>query len=413
MTTAQNNIPEQPPAFTCHDVDQVLWDIAIDAPDLLAALQHDLPGLAVRLEGLRRQLPCAHSINPFHRDDLQRPYRHLRAFYQSTGAGSAVLAHKGTEVHAHDLDQHLAVLAEFRIDYPVRGKSLFSAAEHFALVEQKVPLAISSMEAVEDARAACQLQQAHWQRFGQLACIPTPLLVIQWPAAVRDSHLQALRRLLSGRAMHIVDTMTAQGLAAIIYHYPSLPLRVAHLPSELKKQGTGTWLQRLSDLTASYGLTPEQVVERWIDLVARMLALGFLPGRTEHIGIGHCLEMQNAVIDGGFVDLGSIVAMTEVKSDSAFMEMLMAAFADLAKTVRHFMLGPVPDVEAEYRNPSLLMLACLQRVVPALLQRLRTYPDLEPRLQAYLDRSESTCFTALAEELQNLSPRMLNPAEHA
>ncbi|MFZ6745822.1 hypothetical protein ACO0LC_21565 [Undibacterium sp. JH2W] len=398
-------------SITAHKVERVLWDVTTVAAELHTALSAILPDLDARLAALRVNLPCAHGINPFQSGAYQRPYRHLRAFYQDTGAG--VLAHKGTEVYAHDRDQHLAVLAQFRIDYPVRGKSLFSAAEHFALVEQKIPLAISAFEAVEDAKAACMLQQAHLRRFGQLACIPTPLLVLAWPASARDSHLTALRSLLSERAMRIVETSSADGLAAIIYHYPSLPLRVAHLPVELKKLGDTPWLQRLSSLTAGYGLTPEQVVDRWIDLVARMLVLGFLPGRTEHIGIGHCLEMQNAVIDGGFVDLGSIIPMAEVRSDAAFMEMLMAAFADLSKTVRHFMLGPVADVEAEYRNPSLLMLACLQRVVPALLQRLRTYPDLEPRLQAYLDRSEASCFSALAEEFQYLSPAMLNPAEHA
>lgn len=399
------------PDMSIHAVEQVLWDVSTEAAELHAALAAILPDLDTRLAALRQELPCAHSINPFHSGEYQRPYRHLRAFYQDTGVG--VLAHKGTEVYAHDRDQHLAVLAQFRIDYPVRGKSLFSAAEHFALVEQKIPLAISAFEAVEDAKAACMLQQAHLRRFGQLASIPTPLLVLAWPVSARESHLAALRKLLSERAMRIVETSSADGLAAIIYHYPRLPLRVAHLPVELKKFGDAPWLQRLASLTAGYGMTPGQVVDRWIDLVARMLALGFLPGRTEHIGIGHCLEMQNAVIDGGFVDLGSIIPMAEVRSDAAFMEMLMAAFADLSKTVRHFMLGPVADVEAEYRNPSLLMLACLQRVVPALLQRLRTYPDLEPRLQAYLDRSETSCFSALTEEFQHLSPAMLNPAEHA
>jgi len=398
-------------SVTGYKIERVLWDVATEATDLHAALAGILPDLDKRLAVLRLNVPCAHGINPFQSGEYQRPYRHLRAFYQDTGAG--VLAHKGTEVYAHDRDQHLAVLSQFRIDYPVRGKSLFSAAEHFALVEQKIPLVISAFEAVEDAKAACMLQQAHLKRFGSLACIPTPLLVLAWPASARDSHLAALRNLLSDRAMRIVETSSADGLAAIIYHYPSLPLRVAHLPVELMKSGNAPWLQRLSSLTAGYGQTPEQVVDRWIDLVARMLALGFLPGRTEHIGIGHCLEMQNAVIDGGFVDLGSIIPMAEVKTDAAFMEMLMAAFADLSKTVRHFMLGPVADVEAEYRNPSLLMLACLQRVVPTLLRRLRTYPDLEPRLQAYLDRSEVSCFSALAEEFQHLSPAMLNPAEHA
>ncbi len=158
---------------------------------------------------------------------------------------------------------------------------------------------------------------------------------------------------------------------------------------------------------------PEQVVERWIDLVARMLALGFLPGRTEHIGIGHCLEMQNAVIDGGFVDLGSIVAMSKVRSERAFLEMLLAAFADLAKTVRHFLLGDVADVEAEYRNPSLVMSATMQRIMPELLRRIALYGPLEPRLQSYLARSQEPIFAALSKELALLTPLSADDMEHA
>lgn len=396
------------PPIALHAVDAVLWSVSEQAPALHSALQNIIPGLPARLAGLRQTLPCAATINAFQAGDMQRPYRHLRAFYQTLPDGAGVLAHKGTEVHADDRGLHLAMLAEFRVDYPMRGKSLFPATEHFPLVEQKIPLALSAFEAVEDACAAASMQEAHLARFGELARTPTPLLVVKWPDSVRDAHLQALRPLLSERALRIVETAAADGLAAIIYHYPSLPLRVAHLPIELKRFTTGTWPEKLAQLTQ-----PELVIDRWIDLVARMLALGFLPGRTEHIGIGHCLEIQNAVIDGGFVDLGSIVAMSGVRTERAFLEMLLAAFSDLAKTIRHFMLGNVADVEAEYRNPSLVMLTTLQRVVPELLRRIALYGPLEPRLQSYLDRSQATVFAALTTELALLTPLSTNDMEHA
>jgi len=377
----------------------IVWDIARDAPPLRDALAASVPGLDKRLAELREALPCASTINPFGGaapdGDYVRPYRHLRAFYQQLPGG--VLAFKGTEPFAQDRDAHLRTLAEFRVDYPARGKSLFSAAEHFALVEQKTALALGLDEALDDARTASQLQSAHLSRFGELARLPTPLLAIGWSPATRDEHLAALRPLLSERAARIVETSTRNGLGALVYHYPAVPIRVAHLPAELGAPGEEPWLQRLARKT-----DPAQAVDRWIDLVARMLALGYLPGRIDHIGIGHCLEMQNAVIDGGFVDVGSVVAMDQVHSERAFQEMLLAAMADLSKTVRHFILGPIADAEAEYRNPSLAMLQTLHRVLPALAERVAFHQPSDARLLRALARRPT--FEALAQELTLLTP---------
>ncbi len=390
----------------------VAWDIEEQAPALRQALATIIPDLDQRLAQLREALPCATSISPFSTGDKResdsgnfvRPYRHLRAFYQQLPSG--VLAFKGTEPYAADRDAHLRALTEFRVDYPARGKSLFSAAEHFPLVEQKIPLALGIDEALEDVRSACMLQRAHLARFGELARIPTPLFAVSWPEATREAHLAALRPLLSDRANRIVETFTQGGLGAVVYFYPCVPIRVAHLPVELGSKAQGSWLERLARRT-----DPARAVERWIDLVARMLALGYLPGRTEHIGIGHCVEMQNAVIDGGFVDVGSVVAMDQVKSERAFQEMLLAAFADLAKTIRHFILGPIADAEAEYRNPSLAMLQTLHRVMPALLERIAFHQPTDPRLlHAIRQRSP---FEALAEELTRLTPGSPPTGEHA
>lgn len=387
--------------------DAVAWDIAQEAPDLRGALAAVVPGLDGRLAQLRDALPCAQTISPFSVGDGQaryvRPYRHLRAFYEHVPGG--VIAIKGTEPHAADRDAHLRALADFRVDYPARGRSLFSAAEHFALVEQKVPLALGVDEALEDVRCAAMLQAAHLARHGELARLPTPLLALAWPEATRTQHLEALRPLVSQRALRIVDAFTRHGLGAVVYFYPALPIRVAHLPAELGA-GPEPWLTRLARRT-----DPATTVDRWIDLVARLLALGWLPGRTEHIGIGHCLEMQNAVIDGGFVDVGSVVAMDQVGSDRAFQEMLLAAIADLAKTIRHFILGPVADAEAEYRNPSLAMLQTLHRVLPALVDRIARHEPADRRLLEALRRRPP--FEALAQELNLLTPPALATGDHA
>lgn len=383
------------------------WDVAAEAPELRDALAAIVPGLDARLARLRDAVPCAPTVRPFAIEEGEvryvRPYRHLRAFYEHVPGG--VIAIKGTEPHAADRDAHLRSLAEFRVDYPARGRSLFSAAEHFALVEQKVPLALGVDEALEDVRCAAMLQRAHLARHGELARLPTPLLALAWPEATRTQHLEALRPLLSQRAFRIVEAFTQHGLGAVVYFYPALPIRVAHLAAELGA-GAEPWLTRLARRT-----DPALTVDRWLDLVARLLALGWLPGRTEHIGIGHCLELQNAVIDGGFVDVGSVIAMDQVRSDRAFQEMLLAAIADLARTIRHFILGPVPDAEAEYRNPSLAMLQTLHRVLPALVDRIVRHEPTDPRLLAALRRRPT--FEALAHELTLLTPPAPGAGEHA
>jgi hypothetical protein len=394
--------------FSFHSPHAIAWDVAREAPLLLDALSAQAAGVPSRLAALRDRVPCAGSIVPFEAEadgrTFVRPYRHLRAFYEKCEGG--VIAYKGTEPYAADRDAHLRTLAHFRVDYPARGKSLFSAAEHFAIVEQKVALALGLDEALEDARAAAALQSAHLERFGKLARLPTPLMVVSWPQDVATAHLAALRPLISERAQRILDTCMRNGLGAIVYHYPSVPIRVAHLPHELGPASDGPWLQRLARRA-----DPAATVDSWVDLVARMLSLGFLPGRTDHIGIGHCVEMQNAVIDGGFVDVGSVVRMESVRSDGAFQEMLLAAIADLSKTVRHFVLGPVPDAEAEYRNPSLAMLQVVQRVGPALFERVAHHGASDPRLARAI--AKEPVFAALARELELLSPELLQRGEHA
>jgi hypothetical protein len=382
---------------------RILWDAGEAAPDLLVS-----PGLAEELAVLRAGLPVAASITPFDTGAAVRPYRHMRAFY--IRRGDHVLAVKGSEPHARDLVPTLQGMSGFRIEFPGRGRSLFSALEHFPLNEQKLPLAMSAEEALEDVRSAAMVQQAHIARFGEPARLPLPLLAVRWNDDLTQAHLETLRPLLSGRAWRTVQRIGADGLGAVVYHYPGLPLRVAHLPEILRPEilhsadGAG-WLDRLGGLC-----DPAATVERWVDLVARMLVLGFLPGSIESIGVGHCLEMKNAVIDGGFVDMGSVCRVADVTDPRAFLETLLAALADLAKTTRQFLMGDAPEADAEYRNPSLAMVLMLHRLLPKLAARVTALGGADPRITAFFDNS--TGFGGLGRDGMTLASSPIHAGGH-
>ncbi len=355
-----------------HPVAELLWDVAGEAPELLSAAPH----LAEAIAPMRRAMPVAATVSPFDDAEASRPWRHLRAFYLR-GAGS-VIAVKGTEPLATDVGAQLAIMRAFRIEYPGRGRSLFSALEHFPLTEQKVPLAVTAEEALEDARGAAAVQATHLARFGRLARVPLPLLVARWPYAVAEAHLARLSPLLSARAWRVVERLAGQGLGVVVYAYPAVPLRVGHLPELLRGRPGGDWMARLRTLA-----DPEAAIGGWLDLLARLLVLGFLPGSIESIGVGHCLEMKNAVLDGGLVDLSSVCRAEAIRDAQAFDETLLATMADLAKTVRFLLRGDSPDVEAEYRNPSLAMLLVLHRLLPDLGERVRRLGGVDPRIEAF------------------------------
>jgi hypothetical protein len=109
--------------------------------------------------------------------------------------------------------------------------------------------------------------------------------------------------------------------------------------------------------------------------------------------------------------LGSVVNMDQITDDRAFQEMLLAAFVDLSNTIRHFLLGPVPDTTAEYWNPSLVMMQTLYRVIPTLLDRIVSYQPSDPRLLRAIT-SRNSCET-LIDELTQLVPSSDSLGGHA
>ncbi len=365
-----------------HKKGDIVWDIRHQAPALWRRLDADNVEVDAALRDFTRAIPISPTIDPFDSGPFIRPARHLRAFYYRLD--NAVVAIKGSEIYSPDLQRQLDILSHYRVDYPSRGRSLLSILEHFPIVEQKIPLAFTRAECEEDIYSALSLQQAHLTHFGELARLPVPLLMIDWPRERVDNFAEQLLPRLTPRSQAIVRSQLDDGLATLIYHYPQVPLRVAHM--HFCYALDNDYQARIHGLCEH--LSPRQTLDRWLDLSARILTLGYMPGSIESVGIGHCLEAQNAVVDGGFVDLGSIKAMVDITTQREFMETLMMAFIDLSQTIHKFMLGSPVDAVAEYRNPSPAAMLTCQRVSRALWQKLTDYNNtrpLDPRLARLLD----------------------------
>lgn len=359
---------------------ETVWQLKNENPLIWNRFLEEHPEVALLCDTFGKEIPEALSLDPFDTGDYVRPLRHLRAFYKRLNH-SGVVAFKGTEILNDTVMDKVQMLDQVQVDYPSKGRSLFTVLEHFPIVEQKIPMVVTYNECMEDVDSAMLLQKRHWDFFETFAQAPIPLLVIKWNAKITASYINQLLPMLSARAGEIVTLVAQKGLACIIYYYPELPIRVAHMDLEFKLKKE-SYPQRLEQLKQQ--LNPKTVIDLWIDNTAKMLSMGLMPSSIESIGVGHCLEAQNAVLDGGFVDLGSIKPFEKITTEKEFLQTFSATVIDLANTIQAFLLGPQIQATAEYRNPTLTMMNTLGQVQEKLFSKIAIYANqfsVDKRLQ--------------------------------
>jgi hypothetical protein len=71
----------------------------------------------------------------------------------------------------------------------------------------------------------------------------------------------------------------------------------------------------------------------------RLLLLGFCPAALGSRGTGTCCDPHNAVVDGGFADLDSVVPTKELKSRVLFDDSLLDGLLALRRTIQVFLVG--------------------------------------------------------------------------
>lgn len=310
---------------------RISWDMRDHAPGLLDGLGPRVVGeLLGEVEAIARAAPVARSFRPLQDGRVVRPSGHQRAYYLRLEAGG-VVALKGTEVQAGDLDRAFDELADDRL------ANQRSVLEHFVVAEHKLPMALLHDEAIAEATMAFELQVAYLARYRALARVPLPLLVLRWSDDDAAAFARRLQPRLSNRAQVIAHGLMARGLGIYVYFYPTLPERLAQLP---RTAGAGVDHRGFAARYDALATTrdPKQILERWLQLFVRMLGLGYLPCNLAHIGTGQCVDPNNAVLDGGFVDLDSLQPIAPLDAAS-FHETLVYSLASLAGIVQHLLVG--------------------------------------------------------------------------
>jgi hypothetical protein len=326
----------------------VVWSLR-DQSDLLAVVQARLPAIEEVLSELgtgfvAQTLPVAGHWGPFH-----RPFGHWRALYR-VQPELCCLAFKGTESYTQELEVHYnALLDRYAVlDFSIHRPGLserptsatLSVLDRFLYVEGKFPGTVLMTEALSEARTSAAFQLAHYRRYGCLACVPLPLAVYQVQDEVVEQIVQAVCRVVDEHSRACVQRLASPGFAVLVYWFPHLPLRVAHvgLPADLSPD------ERLKQL--SHGIpagaalaSPEMIVENWVNIVVRMLALGYVPADPRSAIRGSCVDAPNLTLDGGMVDLDSMRPLDSFRNQAEIHNAIEQSIEILQRSISLYLVG--------------------------------------------------------------------------
>ncbi len=264
-------------------------------------------------ERLGARLPVPESCLPFQAAGYFRLKRHRRSVcYAPPGTAPLhnVLCVKGMEPYAPDFASALDRLAARR---PANGE--LSQLDHLILREDKLPGCLLFDEARLEACAAADLQVRLASDGGAIAALPFPVLCARLSDEVRDGVVDQIAARTSRALWPKLESLAAGGMGVYAYWYPSVPLRVQDCPMSRGRV--------------------EAAANGWIGLAARMLKAGFLPTAAHSLERGQCCNPQNAVIDGGFVDLGSIRPLDEMRTARDVFIALQMTIWGLTATILH------------------------------------------------------------------------------
>lgn len=307
------DLPMLPDAAIIHRPGEVIFDLAIEAPELLACLPEPAAHALGRLR--QGQFPAARTIADYDTGRFFRPLRHVRSFYERVG-GSAVIAYKGSEAWADDLRPTVREMAE--------GRSCLNKNDTFIVNEGKIPVAYMTHEALGDARKALSLFSAVRSTFHESPALPLPLLVVQWPERAVSRYRDLVLPQLSATSRAMVERRLANGLAEYVYYFPKSPIRLRHAGVSGR------------ELMANPARTAARV-DAWVTLCTQILCSGYLPCVLSNQRCGCCVQDQNVCIDGGFVDVDSVEAIDD--DPAMFVPNLLASLQILAHSLLCY-LGP-------------------------------------------------------------------------
>jgi hypothetical protein len=274
------------------------------------------------------------------------------------GRSASALCVKGLEPIIGDFERNIADLSN---EGPTNsGQRLL---EHFVWTENKLPGAVTLQEARLAADMANRLQKRFSGVHGELARLPLPVFVARHSQESEAKYLALLKRYSNTSTFLRIEEILGKGMGVYGYLYPTPPIRVRHLPIATVSNPIQS---RLEVLQARGGGIP--CIQAWVDLFCQLLQLGYLPTSTASRWTGSCCDAGNAVIDGGFADLESFVAIDDEGILSRIPEHLSFAISTLANTIISCAAGEHPSIKNSDLPKSLaysfILEACRRNLSP-------------------------------------------------
>jgi hypothetical protein len=269
------------------------------------------------------------SIHPHSQPGFIRPPRHRRCVYFSPDAqfewvDGPVICIKGLEPAYPDFPSQLDILV--REGPNQSGMSLF---EHFPIVESKAPLALTRPEAYTEARSAHLIQLRFREAGLPTPRIPTPIAILRHSDEVADRYAKVIEAreppAVVERTLRLID----KGIYCYIYYYPGPCCRLADLSEASGSRGG--W--------PSETISRKELIDRWVQLFASLVSLGIIPATRIDRFTGSCFDANNAVLDGGVVDVGSCLNSRDLTADRDLYESLQISRTVLARTIVQLRLG--------------------------------------------------------------------------
>jgi hypothetical protein len=374
---------------------EVVWALDSEHPQLWREVIAHYPWLQDVAAWLREGCPVAPGLEPFDLEHCVRPPRHMRAFYLKQ-PGGAVLAVKGSEVADGELER------AFRQSYSLGQR--WAPLEVFPLLEQKLGLAVHMAEALDEAALTARFQEKYLHQFKTLGAAPIHLAVYRFPDEIAERYLAIIDTLGSDRSKQQSRLLAQDGLAAHVYFYPHLPIRLAHIvPQQLSGDGIVDAPSRDAVLASNHGYDAQTATETFFSLAGRMLALGFFPLSMASCGIGYCTSAQNVTFKGGMVDMESLHPFEKVKNDWEFATTFLTTMASLCATAKVLLHSPLPNVRFEFSDPSTVSMLLADFVWDRIRREVSACAasgvTIDARLQEMLDPPSLHKITELAARM--------------
>jgi hypothetical protein len=156
--------------------------------------------------------------------------------------------------------------------------------------------------------------------------LPVPLFVFRLPEEREAEVVSALRARMSDMAFERIGPHLERGIGIFAYYYPGPPIRVHAV-------GRPRFLWPGPDDLASHQNVIEKMVPGWITIAARLLWLGLFPSTPLSYRLGTIFEANNACLDGGVCDVGSIYPMDKAVNEGFFVRSVVMGVGSLRTVI--------------------------------------------------------------------------------